>query len=66
MPPPKRRHSSERRDKRRGQDRAQRVAVAACPECGKVIEPHRACPACGTYGKTRNVIPTKKRGESKE
>lgn len=56
MPPPKRRHSSERRDKRRTHDHAHRVDIATCPECGAPIEPHRACPKCGTFGKARNLV----------
>jgi large subunit ribosomal protein L32 len=39
-----------KRDQRRAQhDKVTAPNVAACPNCGDVMLPHRACPACGYY-----------------
>jgi large subunit ribosomal protein L32 len=45
-----------KRDQRRAQhDKITAPNVSACPNCGDVMLPHRACPACGFY-KGRKVI----------
>lgn len=49
MPNPIRRHSKQRRDKRRTHYKAVASKVGACPQCGAVKLPHRACPECGYY-----------------
>jgi large subunit ribosomal protein L32 len=49
MAVPKKRVSKQRKRKRRGEHRAQRPTVNACPKCGDVKIPHRVCPTCGTY-----------------
>ena len=55
MPNPKRRHSNQRRDKRRTHYKAFASTVAACPQCGAAKLPHNACPECGYYN-GRKVI----------
>lgn len=56
MAVPKRKTSSMKRDQRRAQhDKITAPNVVACPNCGDVMLPHRACPACGYY-KGRQVI----------
>ncbi|TNF64778.1 MAG: 50S ribosomal protein L32 [Deltaproteobacteria bacterium] len=47
---PKRRTSPMKRDQRRAQhDKVTAPNVVPCPNCGDVMLPHRACPACGYY-----------------
>lgn len=56
MAVPKRRTSARKRDQRRAQhDKVTAPNVIECPNCGDVMLPHRACPACGFY-KGRRVI----------
>jgi large subunit ribosomal protein L32 len=55
MPNPKRRHSAQRRGKRRAHDSLNKVALSECPNCHEPKLPHRACPHCGQY-KGREVI----------
>ncbi|MDH4282914.1 MAG: 50S ribosomal protein L32 [Myxococcales bacterium] len=64
MAVPKRRTSSMKRDQRRAQhDKITAPNVIECPNCGDVMLPHRACPACGFY-KGRQV--TKGKAEELE
>lgn len=49
MPNPKRRHSKERRDKRRTHDALPMPTLSKCPQCGEPKLPHRVCASCGTY-----------------
>lgn len=55
MPNPKRRHSAQRRAKRRAHDSLTSAARSECPNCHEPKLPHRACPHCGQY-KGREVI----------
>lgn len=56
MAVPKRRTSPMKRDQRRAHhDKVTAPNVAPCPNCGDVMLPHRACPACGHY-KGRKVV----------
>jgi large subunit ribosomal protein L32 len=55
MPNPKRRHSAQRRAKRRAHDFLKPAAHAECPNCHEPKLPHRVCPHCGQY-KGREVI----------
>ena len=55
MPNPKRRHSAQRRAKRRAHDSIKPPAGAECPNCHEPTLPHRVCPHCGQY-KGREVI----------
>ncbi len=49
MPNPKRKHSKQRRDKRRTHDKALVPTVAKCNNCSASVLYHRVCPACGYY-----------------
>ena len=55
MPNPKRRHSAQRRAKRRTHDALKPVALATCPNCHEPKTPHQVCPHCGQY-KGREVV----------
>lgn len=63
---PKRRFSRGRRDKRRANWKMRVGQSTTCPQCARVVLPHRVCPHCGTYrGKQLVTIrPPKKKGES--
>jgi large subunit ribosomal protein L32 len=49
MPNPKRKHSKQRRDKRRTHDKAVVPTVVKCNNCGSAVLFHRVCPDCGYY-----------------
>lgn len=49
MPNPKRKHSKQRRDKRRTHDKAVAPTLSTCQNCGSAIQYHRVCPECGYY-----------------
>jgi large subunit ribosomal protein L32 len=49
MPNPKRKHSKQRRDKRRTHDKAVIPTIGTCQNCGTAIQYHRVCPECGYY-----------------
>lgn len=49
MPNPKRRHSKQRRDKRRTHQKAIAPALTSCSNCGSPVLLHRVCPECGYY-----------------
>ena len=57
MAVPKHKVSKSKRDKRRTHQKAAVPTIATCPDCGEQIQPHHACPHCGTY-KGRQVIDT--------
>lgn len=61
---PKRRHSSSRQGKRRGEQKVNVPSVSVCPNCKSPKLPHRVCPVCGYY-KGRQVIQVDKK-EKKE
>ncbi|MFH1479015.1 MAG: 50S ribosomal protein L32 [Candidatus Omnitrophota bacterium] len=64
MPLPKRRHSSSRQGKRRGEQKIHVASISVCPNCKAPKLPHRVCKACGFYN-GRQVIQIKKK-EKKE
>jgi len=64
MPLPKRRHSSSRQGKRRGEQKIRIPSVSTCSNCKAPKLPHRICPVCGYY-KGRQVVEIKKK-EKKE
>lgn len=71
MPNPKRKHTRQRRDKRRAQNwRVDAQNSSSCPQCGAPRLPHRVCPSCGFYN-GQLVVPRKEKkktegtGESK-
>ncbi|MGQ9846500.1 MAG: 50S ribosomal protein L32 [Bacteroidales bacterium] len=49
MPHPKRKHSKQRRDKRRTHYKASLPTLATCSNCGATIIYHHVCPECGFY-----------------
>jgi large subunit ribosomal protein L32 len=55
MAVPKKRISSQRRDKRRATHKAAKPRLNECPRCHSPRLPHRVCPVCGTYA-GREVI----------
>ena len=57
MAVPKHKTSKSKRDKRRTHKKIDGLNLAACPECGEAVEPHHACPSCGSY-KGRTVLDT--------
>jgi large subunit ribosomal protein L32 len=57
MPVPKRKTSKSKRDMRRTHQKLAAPNLASCPQCGEAVQPHHACPSCGTY-KGRTVIET--------
>jgi len=48
MPNPKRKHSKQRRDKRRTHDKAVVPTLGTCQNCGAAIQYHRVCPSAVT------------------
>lgn len=54
---PKRKISKSRRDMRRTHKKIEALNVANCPECGEAVQPHHACPNCGSY-KGRKAVET--------
>lgn len=46
---PARRVSKTRKNKRRSSYKKAAPTLVKCPNCGEMIAPHRACPACGFY-----------------
>jgi large subunit ribosomal protein L32 len=55
MPNPKRRHSAQRRAKRRTHDALPTTGQSECPNCHEPKLPHRVCSHCGQY-KGREVV----------
>ncbi len=60
MAHPKRRHSHARQGKRRANWKDRPPALTTCPQCARVIVPHRACPHCGFY-RGRAVVTIRER-----
>jgi large subunit ribosomal protein L32 len=55
MAVPKKRTSSQRRDKRRATHSVSAPRLNRCPQCHSPRLPHRVCPTCGSYA-GREVI----------
>jgi large subunit ribosomal protein L32 len=49
MAQPKRRHSHQRKNKRRSHDFLKVPGLALCPNCKEPKAPHRICLHCGHY-----------------
>ncbi len=60
MAVPKRKHSTQRKGKRRASITLKRVALSICPQCKQKVLPHHACSNCGQY-KGKQVIKFKSR-----
>ena len=52
---PKRRHSHQRKNKRRSHDFLKVEGLSLCPQCKEPKLPHRVCKNCGYYG-NRQVV----------
>lgn len=55
MAVPQRRTSKTKKRMRRTHLKLKAKTVVSCPNCGEVIQPHRACTKCGFY-KGKNVL----------
>lgn len=49
MAHPKRKHTQQRRDKRRTHDKLTPPNLGTCPQCHQPKPPHRVCLHCGYY-----------------
>lgn len=49
MAVPKKRTTKAKQGRRRSHLALQPVSFNACSNCGKPVQSHRACPACGFY-----------------
>ena len=49
MAVPKRKTSRSNTRSRRANWKATPVALTTCPQCKSPMQPHLACPSCGTY-----------------
>ena len=56
MPNPKRRHSKQRRDKRRTHDALTASQSIRCTNCGEQKVAHMACSTCGFYNGRQVVM----------
>jgi len=52
---PKRRHSHQRKNKRRSHDALKVEGLSLCPQCKEPKLPHRVCMNCGYY-ENRQVV----------
>jgi large subunit ribosomal protein L32 len=57
MPNPKRRHSKQRKNKRRSHHALVPRSLSECPNCHEMKQPHQVCPHCGYY-RGREVVDT--------
>jgi large subunit ribosomal protein L32 len=57
---PKRKYAKARQGERRQHYKLEAPALATCPQCNSPVQPHHACPSCGTYkGREVKEIKTK-------
>ena len=64
MAVPKRRTSKTKKRMRRTHLKIVAKSTVSCPNCGEVIQPHRACTKCGFY-KGKNVLNKEEKAEEK-
>lgn len=57
---PKRRHSTQRKGKRRASIKLAIPAAVSCSNCGQPALPHHVCPHCGFYKGIEVVKPKEK------
>jgi large subunit ribosomal protein L32 len=62
---PKKRHTSQRRDKRRTHIKLSMPPVSSCPQCGKPRLAHRICAYCGYYKGVQFVEVEEKKKKTK-
>jgi len=65
-PLPKRKHSTQRKGKRKTKILITLPPLSPCLNCGELILPHSVCPKCGFYkGIKRIEVKNKKKKKSK-
>jgi len=62
---PKQRGTKSKQGHRRSHLGLAKKTLAACPNCGKAVLPHRACANCGLY-KNRQVVDVMKKLSKRE
>ena len=62
---PKKRHSRQRKGKRRASIHLQTQKGIYCPNCGSITLPHMVCKTCGFY-KGRSILTLKKDKKKEE
>ncbi len=65
MSVPKKRRTSSSQGRRRSHHALKKVSLTICPQCGRAVEPHKACAFCGTY-KKQEVIKIKEKKTKSE
>ncbi|MFH1789552.1 MAG: 50S ribosomal protein L32 [bacterium] len=60
MSVPAQRRTSSCRKRRASHHALKETSARTCPKCKNIIQPHRACPKCGTY-KDRVVLDVQKK-----
>jgi len=60
MPLPKRRHSKQRKRKRRTHWKLSAPNLVKCPHCHEMKLQHRVCPSCGYYNGEEVLVIKKK------
>ncbi len=71
MPHPKKRKTKSGTRQRRSHSALEKINLAKCRKCGKLIRPHSICPACGYYGNKEMIdvleeLSDKKKKDEKE
>lgn len=62
---PKKRHSTQRKGKRRASIKLGRLPLIKCPNCRAPVRPHMVCQNCGVY-KGESVLAVKDKLAKKE
>jgi len=65
MSVPKKRRTSSSVGRRRSHHGLKPLTLNKCPQCGKAVEPHKACSFCGYY-KGREAVKIKIKKEKKK
>ncbi|MBI4302792.1 MAG: 50S ribosomal protein L32 [Chloroflexi bacterium] len=66
-PLPKRKYAKARQGERRAHIKITPPVLITCPQCNSPMQPHHACPTCGTYaGREAVAIKTKEKKTGKE
>lgn len=63
MPNPKRRHSKQRKAKRRSHHALEIPNLVECPKCHEYKLPHRICSYCGSYDGIVYLLSEEKKGK---
>ena len=60
MSVPKKRRTLSSAKRRRAHHALKKITLTKCSQCGKAVEPHKACPFCGNY-KGREAVKIKEK-----